>query len=295
MFPGATDEREGTDAAAQSDRDGDSDTGGPESTRGGANFVVVGAPLDATTTFQPGTRFGPRRIRSFAEPFDDYDHRTDRYFSELGVVDRGDVRAWDDVEAYLEYLTSTIREAVWNDAVPLLLGGEHTVSLAGVRAVEPEVFVCCDAHLDLYDAYDGNPLSHAAVTRRILEDVASVEDVIVLGARTGSEAEWERAADDDVTVVPPEDVGEWTPGDRLADREVYLSVDIDAADPGYAPGTGTTEPFGLEPRELRDVVRSVASHADGFDVVEVNDRDDGQAAALAAKLVREFVYSHVDG
>ncbi|QCW03221.1 agmatinase [Natrinema pallidum] len=295
MFPGATDEREGTDAAAQSDRDGDSDTGGPESTRGGANFVVVGAPLDATTTFQPGTRFGPRRIRSFAEPFDDYDHRTDRYFSELGVVDRGDVRAWDDVEAYLEYLTSTIREAVWNDAVPLLLGGEHTVSLAGVRAVEPEVFVCCDAHLDLYDAYDGNPLSHAAVTRRILEDVASVEDVIVLGARTGSEAEWERAADDDVTVVPPEDVGEWTPGDRLADREVYLSVDIDAADPGYAPGTGTTEPFGLEPRELRDVVRSVASHAGGFDVVEVNDRDDGQAAALAAKLVREFVYSHVDG
>ncbi|ELY80246.1 agmatinase [Natrinema gari] len=295
MFPGATDEREGTDAAAQSDRDGDTDTGGHASTRGGANFVVVGAPLDATTTFQPGTRFGPRRIRSFAEPFDDYDHRTDRYFSELGVVDRGDVRAWDDVAAYLDYLTSTLREAVWNDAVPLLLGGEHTVSLAGVRAVEPEVFVCLDAHLDLYDAYDGNPLSHAAVTRRILEDVDSIAEAIVLGARTGSEAEWERAADDDVTVVPPEEVSEWTPGDRFVDREVYLSVDIDAADPGYAPGTGTKEPFGLEPRELRDVVRAVAPQASGFDVVEVNDRDDGQAAALAGKLVREFVFSNADG
>ncbi|RKD98270.1 agmatinase [Halopiger aswanensis] len=282
MFPGAADEREGTDAAGTADR-------------GGANFVVVGAPLDATTTFQPGTRFGPRRIRSFAEPFDDYDHRTDQHFSDLGVVDRGDVRAWDDIEEYLEYLTSTLREAVWNDAVPLLLGGEHTVSLAGVRAVEPEVFVCLDAHLDLYDAYDGNPLSHAAVTRRILEDVDSVEEAVILGARTGSEAEWERADADDVTVIPPEEVGAFTRenlADRVADRETYLSVDIDAADPGYAPGTGTTEPFGLEPRELRDVVRTVAPHADGFDVVEVNDRDDGQAASLAGKLVREFVLSH---
>ncbi|WP_226480647.1 agmatinase [Natrinema amylolyticum] len=283
MFPGATDEREGPD------------TRGRESDRGGANFVVVGAPLDATTTFQPGTRFGPRRIRSFAEPFDDYDHRTDRYFSELGVFDRGDVRAWNDVSAYLEYLTSALREAVWNDAVPLTLGGEHTVSLAGARAVKPDVFVCLDAHLDLYDEYDGTSLSHAAVTRRIVDDVESVEEAIVLGARTGSEPEWERAADDDVTVVPPEAVGEWTPDDRLEDREVYLSVDIDAADPGYAPGTGTMEPFGLEPRELRDVVRTVAPHAGGFDVVEVNDRDDGQAAALAAKLVREFVFSHADG
>ncbi|PCR89178.1 agmatinase [Natrinema ejinorense] len=283
MFPGAADERESSDAR------------GSEPDRGGANFVVVGAPLDATTTFQPGTRFGPQRIRSFAEPFDDYDHRTDQQFSALGVVDRGDVRAWTDVPEYLEYLTSTLREVVWNDAVPLTLGGEHTVSLAGVRAVEPEVFVCTDAHLDLYDAYDGESLSHAAVTRRILEDVDSVEEAIVLGARTGSEAEWERAGDDDVTVVPPEDVREWTPGDRFTDREVYLSVDIDAADPGYAPGTGTKEPFGLEPRELRDVVHAVAPHASGFDVVEVNDRDDGQAAALAGKLVREFVFSHADG
>ena len=281
MFPGAADEREGIDAAADADR-------------GDANFVVVGAPLDATTTFQPGTRFGPQRIRTFAEPFDDYDHRTGQHFSELGVVDHGDVRTWDDVAAYLDYLTSTLREVVWNDGVPLLLGGEHTVSLAGARAVEPDVFVCCEAHLDLYDAYDGNPLSHAAVTRRILEDVDSVEEAIILGARTGSEAEWERTRADDVTVVPPEAVPDWDPGNRLPDREVYLSVDIDAADPGFAPGTGTTEPFGLEPRELRDIVRAVAPHADGFDVVEVNDRDDGQAAAVAAKLLREFVFSNAD-
>ncbi|SDJ39490.1 agmatinase [Natronorubrum texcoconense] len=278
MFPGATDGRE------------DSDARGREPDRVGANFVVVGAPLDVSTTFQPGTRFGPRRIRTFAEPFDDYDHRTDQHFSDLGVEDRGDVRAWDDAEAYLEYLEGTLRDIVWDDAVPLLLGGEHTVSLAGVRAVEPEVVVCLDAHLDLYEAYDGNELSHAAVMRRILE-VESVEEIVLLGIRTGSEAEWDRASEDDVTVVPPEDVADRSFGDRLEDRDVYLSVDIDAADPAYAPGTGTTEPFGLEPREIRDIVREVAPHAGGFDVVEVNDRDDGQAASLAGKLVREFVFS----
>ncbi|APW97775.1 agmatinase [Halobiforma lacisalsi AJ5] len=279
MFPGATDER------------GGSDTAGDAADRGDVNFVVVGAPLDATTTFQPGTRFGPRRIRTFAETFDDYDRRTDQYFSDLGVADHGDVRAWDDVSDYLEWLEGTLRDIVWDDAVPLLLGGEHTVSLAGVRAVEPEVFVCLDAHLDLRDDYDGNDLSHACVTRRILEE-ESVEEAIVLGARTGSEAEWDRADADDVTVVPPEDVADFTFGDRLEDREVYLSVDIDGADPAYAPGTGTMEPFGLEPREMRDVVREVAPRATGFDVVEVNDRDEGQAASLAGKLLREYVYAN---
>ncbi|WIV66699.1 agmatinase [Natrialbaceae archaeon AArc-T1-2] len=265
MFPGATADRED------------------------ANFVVVGAPLDASTTFQPGTRFGPRRVRTFAETFDDYDRRTGRHFSELSIHDHGDVRAWDDAEEYLEWLEGTVRDVVWEDAIPLTLGGEHTVSLAGVRAVEPDVFVCLDAHLDLREEYDGNPLSHACVTRHVLE--SSVEEVIVLGARTGNEAEWERANEPDVTVVPPEDVGAWTPDGRLEGRDVYLSVDIDAADPAYAPGTGTMEPYGLEPREMRDVVRAAAPHASGFDVVEVNDRDDGQAATLAGKLLREFVFS----
>jgi agmatinase len=73
---------------------------------------------------------------------------------------------------------------------------------------------------------------------------------------------------------------------------VYLSVDVDAADPAFAPGTGTPEPFGLEPRTMHDVVRSVAPECVGFDVVEVNDRDDGQTAALAAKLLRAFVFAH---
>jgi agmatinase len=261
---------------------------GAAADRSDADYVVVGAPLDATTTFQPGTRFGPDRIRRFAETYDDYDHRTDQFFTDLSVHDAGDVRAWHDVPEYAEYLAGTLRDVVWDDATPLLLGGEHTVSAAGVEAVEPDTFVVLDAHLDLRTQYDGDPWNHACVTRRVLH---TADRAVILGARTGSPEEWTRAEEADVTVVAPEDVADWTP-DFDADESVYLSVDVDGADPAFAPGTGTMEPFGLTPREMRDVVRAVAPHADGFDVVEVNDRDDGQAAALAGKLLREFVFEH---
>lgn len=266
---------------------------GAASPREDADYVVVGAPLDATTSFQPGTRFGPDRIRRFAEPFDDYDVRTDRHFSDLSVHDHGDVHAWNDVPEYVKHLSGVLRDVVWDDAVPLLLGGEHTVSAAGVRATEPDLFVTIDAHLDLREEYDGDEWSHACVTRRALE---TAEEAIVVGARTGSEAEWARAAENDVTVVPPEDTGAWIRAikegerDPFSGRTSYLSIDIDGADPGFAPGTGTKEPFGLTPREMRGVVRVAAPSCVGFDVVEVNDRDDGQAAALGGKLLREFVY-----
>ena len=308
---------------------------GATASRDDAAYAVVGAPLDVSTSFRPGTRFGPERIRRFARPFDDYDRRTDLRFSDLAVHDHGDVRAWDDAPAYLTWLGGELRDVVADGATPLVLGGEHTVSAAGVGAVDPDVFVCLDAHLDLRAAYDGNPYSHATVTRRVLDSVgiddgsdsgadtaggddahtdtvtddnvdtdtaagdeqwatASVEEALVIGARTGSPEEWNRAEESDVTVVAPEDVADFDLDAHLDGRSAYLSADIDAADPGFAPGTGTPEPFGLTPREMRDVVRATAPHAEGFDVVEVNDRDDGQAASLAAKLCREFVYAHAD-
>jgi agmatinase len=88
-------------------------------------------------------------------------------------------------------------------------------------------------------------------------------------------------------------VAGWDAAGAIApDERAYLSVDVDAVDPGFAPATGTMEPFGLAPRTVLEVVRAVAPAAAGFDVVEVNDRDEGQTATLAAKLLRAFVYDH---
>ena len=259
---------------------------GATADRDEAAYVVVGAPLDVSASFHPGARFGPERVRHYAGGFEDYDRTSDAHFSELAVHDAGDVHAWADAEEYVDYLAGTLSDVLEDDAVPLLVGGEHTVSVAGVRATRPDVFVCLDAHLDLREAYDGNPWSHATVTHHAL---SVAESAVVLGARAGSEAEWERAGADDVTVVPPEDVPAWEPD---FEGDAYLSVDVDAADPSVAPATGTMEPFGLSAREMRRVVRAVAPRAVGFDVVEVTDADDGQAATLGAKLLRAFVFAH---
>ncbi|OYR56034.1 agmatinase [Halorubrum halodurans] len=268
---------------------------GATADRDAASYVVVGAPLDATTTFQPGTRFGPDRVRRFSETYDDYDRRTDSHFSALGVHDAGDVAPWDDTREYLDHLAAELRSVVLDGAIPLALGGEHTVTYAGVEAVAPDTLVVVDAHLDLRAEYGGNPWNHACVTRHALD---VVNRAVIVGARTGSPEEWDRAAEGDVEVVAPEDARGWIddldPG-RFDDGSTYLSVDVDGVDPGFAPGTGTMEPFGLHPREVRDLVRTVAPHAEGFDVVEVNDRDDGQAAALGGKLIREFVHAHAGG
>jgi len=275
---------------------------GASADRRHAEYVVVGAPLDISTTFQPGTRFGPDRIRRFAGSFEDYDRRTDRHFSALAVHDAGDVHAWNDAAEYVDYLEGTLRDVRDDGAVPLLLGGEHTVSVAGVRAVDPDLFVCLDAHLDLRTEFDGDPWSHACVTERAL---AVADHAVIVGARAGSEAEWERAAEGDVTVVDPAAVADRGAAAVTAAAEAavgdldaattYLSVDIDAADPAVAPGTGTMEPGGLSAREMAAVVRSVAPVADGADVVEVNNRDDGQAATLGGHLLRAFVFAHAAG
>ena len=264
---------------------------GAAADRGEAAYAIVGTPLDASTTFRPGTRFGPREIRHVAASFSDYDQHTGLRFTDLAVHDHGDIKPGSDPAEYLDFLSGTLSDYRREGTVPIVIGGEHTATVAGLRACSPDVYVCLDAHLDLRESYAGNPLSHATVTHHAL-DIA--DEVVVLGGRSGSEDGWDRARDDDrVTVVPPEDVAGWEPS--FGDRNVYLSVDIDAADPGFAPGTGTPEPFGLTPATMHNVVREVAPSAVGFDVVEVNDRDDGQAAVLASKLLRAFVFAHATG
>lgn len=258
-----------------------------------AGYAIVGAPLDASTSFVPGTRFGPDRIRTHAQGFEDYDHRTEQAFTDLDVVDRGNVRPWADVPAYLDLVEGMLSDVRHADAVPIVLGGEHTVSVAGVQAVEVDHVVCFDAHLDLRREFDGTEWSHATAMHHVL---AHVDAVTILGARAGAREEWDRVASDPaITAISPDGVAEWLAdhrAERLENQAVYLSIDIDAIDPAAAPATGTREPFGLPPETVRQAIRRLAPTVVGCDVVEVNDRDEGETATLAAKLIREFVYQH---
>tara|TARA_A100001037_G_scaffold306863_1_gene357657 strand:+ start:24047 stop:24859 length:813 start_codon:yes stop_codon:yes gene_type:complete len=260
---------------------------GAIASRNEASYTLFGAPFDFSTTFIPGTRFGPNQLRKYSSHFEDYDPRTNTYFSELLVHDFGDVIPESShLPTYLDYLGGFVTEAIEDGVLPIILGGEHTVNMASIRALKPDTYVCLDAHLDLRNSYQDNSWSHATSTMHALN---IVDHAIIIGARSGSESEWERTLKSDVTVIPPEAVSSWEPDFT---GSVYFSIDIDAADHSIAPGTGTPEPFGLTARELLQIVHLVSPHAIGFDIVEVNDRDSGQAAILGAKLIREFVHSH---
>jgi agmatinase len=186
-------------------------------------------------------------------------------------------------------------DIVRDGKVPVMLGGEHTATIGAVRAVRPDVYVVCDAHLDLRDELDGTAYSHGCVTRRVLD---TVDDVVIIGARSGDAGQFEAAAERTrlytadavrergIAAVLGEVLGEF------GGRRVYLSIDADAIDCCLTPGLGTPEPFGMTPLDIREVVRTLAPHAVGFDYVEVAPFDAGQTAAVAAQLVREFIARH---
>jgi agmatinase len=250
-----------------------------------AQYVLRGAPLDVTGSGRAGAREGPAAIRRAAREQEGYDHRTEARFADRRVHDAGDLDGWPAPAEYVDVLAGDVAADLGRGAFPILLGGEHTVSLAGIEATGPATYVALDAHLDLRDSYAGEGICHATVARRALD--RGCERVVILGARSGSAAGWERAERDDVTVVPPDAVSGWTPA---VDAPVYLSVDVDVVDPAHAPGTGTLEPGGLTSRVALSAIRRIAPHAVGADVVEVCD--DRPTASLAAACVRSVLHAH---
>ncbi|XGI83158.1 agmatinase [Halorutilales archaeon Cl-col2-1] len=261
---------------------------------GESEFVIAGIPLEATVSFRRGTAFGPQRTREASYGFEPYLQRYGVGLDEIGVHDYGDLDVWNSPEEVIGFGEDVIEGFVNDGKTPVLIGGEHTVSLAGVRATQPDVFVSIDAHLDLKDEFEGSRYSHACVTRRTLEEEV---DAVVVGARAGSRQEYRRANEDDVRVVTADGFSFEKVEEALEgyDRP-YISVDLDALDPGYVPGVGTPEPYGLEPREVRDVVEDTASEYDavGFDVVEAcPSHGSGEASLLGAKLLRGFVGASV--
>ena len=233
------------------------------------------------------------QIRAHAGHFDDYDHHTGTQLSALGVADVGDVEPFSPLDEYLPWLEGRIRDVVTAGGVPVLLGGEHTITRAGVAGTDAAGVVVADAHLDLRDELAGDPDSHATVLRHV-GALPDLEAVLVVGARTGSADEWQHvqrppfkrldAPGEVASAMAAAAVDRWS-----------LSVDIDVIDPGFAPATGTPEPFGLMPQTVRELVTTVAPACVGMDIVEVTDRDVGQTATLAARLVRTFLHAHAAG
>ena len=270
----------------------------------GADVAVVGAPFDLGTSFRAGARFGPEAIRSASVLLRPYDPvaRVD-VLGSLEVVDVGDVVASPgDAERGVGQLAEGLASVGGGGALPLVLGGDHLVALAELRALAGRHgklgLVLLDSHPDTWDSYGGQRYFHGTPFRRAVEEgLIDPARSLMAGMRgplygpddldDARELGFELIEWTELRGLSAEDYGERARR-RVGDGPALLSFDIDFVDPAFAPATGTPEPGGPSSAQALDLVRALAGiDFRGFDVVEVSPPYDppGQQTALLAANV----------
>jgi len=256
-------------------------------------FVVVPVPYDLTSTYQSGSRRGPGAILEASANMELYDEELRKETYQAGIHTLSPLTA--DARGPEEMITSVyekIAEVLSFDKIPVMLGGEHSISFGAVRAMKekyPNLSVLqLDAHADLRNSYQGSPYSHAAVARRI----ASICPLVQVGIRSLSTEEADFMKEGNVRTFFADDIfseSNWR--GKVCESisgDVYITIDLDVLDPAFMPSTGTPEPGGLSWRDVLGLLRdlSCCCRIRGFDVVELAPIP-GMIAPdfLAAKLV----------
>lgn len=269
---------------------------GCESSFEEAETVLFGAPFDSTTSYRPGTRFGCSTIRHESFGIESYSPYQDKDLFDGKVMDSGDIElpfgCTDDALNQIEERATDILAA---GKRPFMLGGEHLVTLGAFRAAAKKYPDICiihfDAHADLREDYLGNKLSHACVLRRCWEIIGDGR-IFQFGIRSGDREEFSWGKDHVKTCRFNFDTLNETL-DKLGDKPVYFTVDLDVLDPSVFPGTGTPEPGGVSFEEMRKSAVLVCEKANvvACDVNELSPHYDhsGISTAAACKTVREML------
>jgi agmatinase len=261
-----------------------------------ADFALFGAPFDSTASYRPGARFGCRAIRSEFYGIETYSTYQDRDLSETAVFDCGDLELCaGDSEIALRQIEAHTAGLLRDGKRPVMLGGEHLVTLGAIRAVHEKYPDLCvihfDAHADLRDEYLGARLSHATVMRRVY-DLLGKGRICQFGIRSGDKSEFDWLKTQDIhserfgAVTLPEAIR------RIGGAPVWFTLDLDVLDPSELPGTGTPEAGGWIFGGLMSAVSSMTKlNIAGFDMVELAPNCDpsGRSTALACKLLRELL------
>ena len=266
-----------------------------------SRVVLFGAPYDSTTSFRPGTRFGPSAMRAESFGIETYSMLADRDLDEdADVFDSGDLELpFGAPDRALEMIEERAAEIFEAGKIPFLLGGEHLVTLGAVRAAakrHPDLVVIhFDAHADLREDYLGVKLSHACVIRRC-HDILGDGRIFQFGIRSGTRDERQFMRDGHVTTELFSDSTLADVIEKIGPKvPVYLTVDMDVLDPSEFPGTGTQEAGGLTYTQLVSDVRFVCSKLNvvALDNVELSPSLDpsGRSTVLACKFLREELLS----
>jgi agmatinase len=275
----------------------------------GVDVAVVGVPFDTATSYRAGARFGPEGIRAGSTLLRPYHPPLDvDVFAGQSVVDWGDLDVTPGNAARtMEQIAGGLEPLVSAGVTPIVLGGDHSIVLGELRAHAaahgPLGLVLLDAHADVWDAYYGERIFHGTPFRRAVEEGLLAPERSLLAGMRGplygpgdaaavSELGFEMLADEQLRELGAAEYG-IRARERIGDGPAFLSFDIDVFDPAFAPGTGTPEVAGLQPREALGCLRALAGASFvGFDLVEVSPPYDGpgQATALlAANVAYEFL------
>ncbi|MCI1931817.1 MAG: agmatinase [Clostridia bacterium] len=262
-----------------------------------SKIVLFGAPFDSTTSYRPGTRFGSKAIRSESFGLETYSPYQDKDLTDYAVFDSGELelpfgepsRALKDIEER----TAAILD---DGKLPLMLGGEHLVTLGAVRAAAkkyPDLHIIhFDAHTDLREDYLSVRLSHACVIRRCW-DILGDGRIFQFGIRSGTREEflWSDEGHAETHKFDFTFLSETV--SKLNGKPIYFTIDLDVLDPSVFPGTGTPEAGGVTFMELLNAIKTVCegSRVVGCDVNELSPALDtsGASTAVACKVVRELL------
>ena len=262
-----------------------------------ANAVLFGAPFDSTTSFRPGARFGPAAMRHESFGLETYSPYQDADLTDCAIFDSGDLElCFGSAEAALTDIEARAETILADGKLPILLGGEHLVTLGIFRAVAkryPDVHIIhFDAHADLRSDYLGAELSHACVLRRC-HDLVGDGKIHQFCIRSGDRAEFRFAAEHtDLHPLTLEGLEETVEALKKANTPVYFTIDLDCLDPAVFPGTGTPEAGGITFLQLLEAIRTVAGcHIVGADLNELAPMLDptGVSTATACKVLRELL------
>ena len=265
-----------------------------------AKIVLFGAPFDCTTSYRPGTRFGPSAIRKESYGIESYSPYQDKDLIDAPVADCGDLDlSFGDPRLALAQIEDFAREALAAGKIPFMTGGEHLVTLGAFRAAAekyPDISIIhFDAHADLRDEYLDVKFSHACVLRRCWEIVGDGR-IFQFGIRSGDREEfgWGK---DHVSTHRFDFQGLEETVKSLQGKPVYFTVDLDVLDPSVFPGTGTPEPGGVAFEELRKAAACVCKNANivACDVNELSPHYDmsGVSTAVACKIIREMILAMI--
>lgn len=265
--------------------------------------VIYGMPMDWTVSYRPGSRFGPARIREVSIGLEEYSAYLDRELEEVKYYDAGDIPLpFGNPQRSIEMIEDYIDQLLADDKYPLGMGGEHLVSWPVMKAMYkkyPDLqIIHMDAHTDLRDEYEGEPLSHSTPIKKIA-DLIGPKNVYSFGIRSGMKEEFQWAKEVGMHISKfevLEPLKEVLP--KLAGRPVYVTIDIDVLDPAHAPGTGTVDAGGITSKELLASIHEIAKsdiRVVGSDLVEVAPIYDHseQTANTASKILREMILGWV--